>query len=63
MRDHLAAVAAATPAAGAGDEPVAGGAVSALHLAAIYETARYSVHVVDADQAGRFEALAQAFMA
>ena len=100
VRDHLAAVAAATPATGASDEPVAGGAVSALpaaggavsalqagarhlrcgrrarrrtphaeralsslaaDLAAIYETARYSAHAVDAAQAGRFEALAQAF--
>ena len=66
VRDHLATVAAAPEAGGKAPPPAEAPAPPfslAADLAAIYETARYSAHTIDAAQAVRFEALAQAFTA
>ena len=66
VRDHLTAVAAA-PATDDRSEPATEAAASpssaAADLAALYELARYSAHVVDAAQAHRFESLARTFAA
>jgi hypothetical protein len=57
VRDYLRGMASAAPPAEAVPAPES----LAEELARLYELARYSVHEVDADTAGRFGALARAF--
>ncbi|HEY5387218.1 MAG TPA: DUF4129 domain-containing protein [Thermoleophilia bacterium] len=66
VRDHLATVAApadAQPAASPDETAPSAHLQPAADLAAIYELARYSAHVVDEAQAQRFASLARAFEA
>jgi hypothetical protein len=63
VRDYLAAAAAAAAKAAASAEGAPPPASLAAELALIYEAARYSAHIVDADQARRFGALTKDFRA